>query len=54
LPCGTIQSDGKGALKVAVADGFMILKHLQLAGKKPMTGAELVRGFQAIERYHFQ
>jgi len=35
---GTITSDNKNFIKVACDDGFLLLKELQLTGKKVMTG----------------
>lgn len=46
---GTILSDGKTFLKVACADGCVFLDELQVAGKKRMPVADLLRGFQRIE-----
>ncbi len=43
---GTIDTDNKTYLKVAVKDGFVYIKDLQLAGKKRMTTDEFLRGFQ--------
>lgn len=44
-PAGTLLSDGKTFVKVAVADGYISLLSLQLPGKKRMSTAELLRGF---------
>lgn len=46
LPCGSIVSDGKQYLKIAVKDGFLHLKEVQLAGKKRMPVADFLRGFR--------
>lgn len=46
LPIGTLCSDGKTYLKVAVQGGFLQLKELQLAGKKRMKTADFLRGFR--------
>lgn len=46
---GTILSDGKTFLKVACADGYVFLDELQVAGKKRMLVADLLRGFQRID-----
>ena len=46
---GTILSDGKTFLKVACADGYVFLDELQVAGKKRMPVADLLRGFQRID-----
>ena len=42
---GTIVSDGKNFIKVAVRDGYISLDEVQLAGKKRMPVADLLRGF---------
>ncbi len=42
---GTLVSDGRHTLKVALADGYLHLKTLQLAGKKRMDTADFLRGF---------
>lgn len=46
LPIGDIVSDGKRYLKVAVNDGFLNLKEIQLAGKKRMNVEDFLRGFR--------
>lgn len=43
---GSIKTDGKTYLHVAVADGFMDIKSLQLPGKKRLSAEELLRGFK--------
>ena len=47
-PVGTVQTDGKTYLRVAVADGYVYLTSLQLAGKKRMPVADFLRGNQSI------
>ncbi|MFA7380606.1 MAG: methionyl-tRNA formyltransferase [Bacteroidia bacterium] len=42
---GTIESDGKTFIKIAVQDGFVYLHELQLEGKKRMKADEFLRGF---------
>lgn len=49
-PCGSILTDGKQYIKVAVADGFVSWTRFQLAGKKPMSAPEFLRGFQHLEK----
>ncbi len=44
-PAGTVLSDGKTWLKVALADGYLHIETLQLAGKKRMETADFLRGF---------
>ncbi len=50
---GTILTDGKNYIKVAVVDGFIRLHELQLAGKKRLQTAELLRGFVLDDGWHF-
>lgn len=47
VPCGTVVTNGRDVFKVALADGFLHLKVLQMAGKKRMSVAEFLRGFHA-------
>ncbi len=46
---GTVLTDGKTYLKVALADGYLHLQTLQLAGKKRMEVADFLRGFHATD-----
>jgi len=46
---GSILTDEKNYLKIAVADGFINIIKLQQAGKKPLLINEFLRGFQKIE-----
>jgi methionyl-tRNA formyltransferase len=43
-PAGTLICDSKKVLKVAVLDGYIHLDQVQLAGKKRMPAADLMRG----------
>ena len=43
-PASTLICDGKKILKVAVLDGYIHLDQVQLAGKKRMPAADLMRG----------
>ena len=43
--CGTLVTDGKSFVKVAVQGGYVSLVSVQLAGKKRMPVADLLRGF---------
>ena len=43
-PVSTLVCDGKKVLKVAVQDGYIHLDQVQLAGKKRMPAADLMRG----------
>ena len=46
MPVGTILTDNKKTLKVALSDGFILLTHLQQAGKKGMPTEDFLRGTQ--------
>jgi methionyl-tRNA formyltransferase len=46
LPIGTIVSDEKNYFNIAVADGYISLKEIQLAGKKAMQITDFLRGFK--------
>lgn len=46
LPSGTVVYDGQTQLKIAVANGYLILKDVQLAGKKRMPVSDFLRGFR--------
>ncbi|EJW95695.1 methionyl-tRNA formyltransferase [gut metagenome] len=46
---GTVVCDGKKVLKVALTDGYLHLKEIQLAGKKRMKTEDFLRGFHAEE-----
>ena len=60
LPCdnppapGTVSTDGKTYLRVAVNDGFIGIRSLQLPGKKRLRTDELLRGFRLSEPCHMQ
>lgn len=54
LPVGTVVSDGKTYLRVAVQDGFVEILSLQLEGKKKLPTLEFLKGFKNIEDYHFE
>ena len=43
--CGSLVTDGKSFVKVAVEGGYVSLVEVQLAGKKRMPVADLLRGF---------
>lgn len=47
LSIGTLCTDGKRWMKVAVADGYILLRSIQLAGKKRMSVEDFLRGFKA-------
>ena len=49
---GSIVTDGKTFLKIAVNEGYISIKMLQQAGKKRMKVEDFLRGFQQIKNYH--
>lgn len=51
--CGSLVTDGKTYIKAAVAGGYISLLEVQLAGKKRMPVADLLRGF-SIEGMNFK
>ena len=51
-PVGTVLTDGRTYLKVALADGYLHIESLQLAGKKRMAVADFLRGLQAGIELH--
>lgn len=51
---GTLVTDGRTFMKVACADGYLFLDELQLAGKKRMAVADLLRGFKEAASYSFR
>ncbi|MGN0048409.1 MAG: methionyl-tRNA formyltransferase [Bacteroides sp.] len=53
LTVGSIQTDGKKYLRVAVADGFIGIRSLQLPGKKRLAVDELLRGFRLTDEAQF-
>ncbi len=52
-PVGTILSDGKSEMKIAVRDGFIGVRTLQMAGKKKMEVEDFLRGFKLAENSKF-
>ena len=48
---GSIETDGKKYIKVAVPDGFVSVLSLQLPGKKRLKTDELLRGFRLSDGY---
>jgi methionyl-tRNA formyltransferase len=46
LPVGTVVTDHKHSLRVAVADGYVELLSVQLAGKKRMAVGDFLRGYR--------
>ncbi|MBP8781313.1 MAG: methionyl-tRNA formyltransferase [Paludibacteraceae bacterium] len=45
---GTVSTDNKTTLKIACADGWVIVDTIQIAGKKAMQTEELLRGFHLL------
>lgn len=43
---GEIETDKKNVLKVACADGYLLVRELQLEGKKKMSTEEFLRGYR--------
>lgn len=50
-PVGTILTDGKSYVDVAVTDGYLRLLSVQLAGKKRMAVTDFLNGFKQIGEY---
>ncbi len=50
---GTVETDGKSWIKVAVAGGYIHLHALQLPGKKRLPVKELLRGFHLDDGWIF-
>ncbi|MFA6925103.1 MAG: methionyl-tRNA formyltransferase [Bacteroidales bacterium] len=48
---GKIITDGKNYLKIAVKDGFIDIRMIQQASKKPMSTKEFLRGFCINEKW---
>ena len=51
FPVGSIHTDHKSYIDVAVKDGFLRLHSLQLAGKKRMNITDFLNGFKQIAEY---
>ena len=54
IKVGSILTDGKSHLKVAVQGGFIHLEEIQLAGKNRMAISDFLRGFQINETLSIQ
>ncbi len=50
---GKIISDNREEILVAAKNGFIIVKELQLAGKKRLNSKEFLKGFPNIQNFHF-
>jgi methionyl-tRNA formyltransferase len=53
LPLGMVLTDHKSCLRVAVKDGFLAIKELQLPGKKRLSILEFLNGFSPAEECCF-
>jgi len=51
---GTVVTDHKKILQVAVKDGFLSLLRLQSAGRKQLGVEEWLRGFPAVDGWMFK
>lgn len=51
IEAGKIYSDGKTYLKIGAQNGLVVVRELQLSGKKRMAVEDFLRGFQNIESY---
>ncbi|RHJ95186.1 methionyl-tRNA formyltransferase [Parabacteroides bouchesdurhonensis] len=51
LPVGSISTDKKSFIEIAVQDGFVRLLSIQLAGKKRMNVVDFLNGFKQIDAY---
>lgn len=49
LPCGAVDTDGKNYFRIAVTDGYINVKSLQMAGKKRLKTEDFLRGFKTQE-----
>ncbi|MTK54124.1 methionyl-tRNA formyltransferase [Paludibacter sp.] len=54
LTCGSIVIESPKQVKVAVIDGFIRLKSIQVAGKKRMSVEDFLRGNKLTEAYKFE
>lgn len=51
---GQVVSDGRTCLKVAVRDGYLRLKEIQLSGKKRMKTEDFLRGFRMDGEFYMK
>lgn len=54
LPAGTIVTDNRHSLKVAVPDGYVSLLSMQMPGKRRMTTVEVLNGHKFGGTAHFE
>jgi methionyl-tRNA formyltransferase len=50
---GTIRTDNKAFIKVAVQNGYLVIKNLQLSGKKRLDTEDFLRGYQLVNNSVF-
>ncbi|MCK9156166.1 MAG: methionyl-tRNA formyltransferase [Paludibacteraceae bacterium] len=53
LPIGSVETDGKKTFDVAVKDGFIRIKALQLQGKKRLSTEDFLKGFRPSQGMKF-
>lgn len=53
-PAGTICTDGKNYLDIALPDGYLRLLSLQLAGKKRVSTKDFLNGYKQIDTYRVE
>ncbi len=51
---GTVLTDEKKVLDVAVSNGYIRLKSIQLPGKKRLSIEDFLRGFKMNNQYSFR
>lgn len=51
LPIGTVRSNGKSSLEIAVQDGFLRLLSVQVSGRKRMSVNDFMNGIKDIESF---
>ncbi len=51
LPVGTVRTDRKSYIDIAVEDGYLRLQSVQLAGKKRLPVTDFLNGFKQIGEY---
>ena len=54
LPAGTILTDNRHSLRVAVPDGYVSLLSMQMPGKRRMTAVEVLNGHKFGGTAHFE
>lgn len=48
---GSVRTDGKKSFDIALNDGYLRIKELQIAGKKRMDVESFLRGFKLSNEY---